>query len=243
MHNPAQTASPDVNAPTWTHAGRVLALYQRVAKEPAPRRVTQLQAVANYGLAGDKHAVPHSPRQLLLADAQTYRNFQLPEAALRENLLIDFSTAALASGTLLRIGAEVVVWITFHCEPCSLLERRCPGTLEAIGKHRGALARVVRGGLIGEGDAMELALSSMPAISDDWQTRVLWVAGSIPAGQHISYRLLAEMAGVASGYCRAFPKVLARLPREVAGRVHSAAGAQPGPTWNGAALFDTSRFI
>jgi MOSC domain-containing protein YiiM len=241
MLNPTQAAVANVNALPWTHAGQVLGLYQRVAKEAAPRRVTQLQAVAHYGLVGDKHASLHSPRQLLLADTATYRDFHLPEAALRENILIDFSAAALASGTLLRIGTEVVLWITFHCEPCGLLERRCPGTLKSIGQRRGVLARVVRGGCIHPGDAITSAASGMPAISDDWQARVLWVARSIPAGQQISYRLLAEMAGVASAYCRAFPKVLARLPAEIARRVHSAARAQPGPAWNGAELFDTSR--
>lgn len=243
MHKPAQANTPDMNTLPWSPAGQVLALYQRVAKEPAPRRVTQVQAVAHYGLVGDKHALPHSPRQLLLADVATYQDFHLPEAALRENMLIDFSAADLASGTLLRIGAEVVLWITFHCEPCSLLERRCPGTLKAIGQRRGVLARVVRGGVVQQGDAICTAASGMPAISGDWQARVLWVAQSVPAGQHISYRLLAEMAGVASGYCRAFPKVLARLAPEVASRVHSAASAQPGPTWNGAELFDTSGHI
>jgi MOSC domain-containing protein YiiM len=240
-HLPGQAIAAALNALPWTQAGQVLGLYQRVAKEPGPRRVAQLQALAHHGLAGARHAAPHSPRQLLLADAASYRDFQLPEAALRENILVDFSTAALASGSLLRLGAEVVLWTTFHCEPCSLLERRCPGTLKAIGQHRGMLARVVQGGLVRQGDAIGVVPSAMPAISNEWQARVVWVVLSIPAGQHLSYRMLAEMAGVASVYCRAFPKLLAQLPADIASRVHSTASAPPGPMWDGAELFDTRR--
>lgn len=196
--------------------------------------------MANYGILGDRHACPHSPRQLLIAGDATYDTFGLPEATLRENLRVDFSTTDLRSGDLLRIGSEVVLWLTFHCEPCSLLERRHPGTVKTIGKHRGMLARVLRGGSFGVGDEVLLARASLPAISDDWQARVLSVACAVPAGHYIVYRQLAEMAGVANAYCRAFPKVLSRLPVEVSSRVVGAANALPGPQWNGAELFDVA---
>jgi len=229
--------------PGWQSVGSVQALYSRVAKATEPRRLLSVDAMANYGIAGDRHACPHSPRQLLIAGDVAYDKFGLTEAALRENLRVDFSTTELSSGGLLRIGSEVVLWLTFHCEPCRQLERRHPGTVQTIGKHRGMLARVLRGGALGVGDEILLARASLPAISDDWRVRVLGVACAVPAGHYIVYRQLAEMAGVANAYCRAFPKVLSRLPVEVSSRVLGAANALPGPRWNGAELFDVAHFF
>ena len=226
--------------PSWQYVGSVQAVYSRISKEPEPRRQIRVDAMANYGIVGDRHASPHSPRQLLIAGDAVYERFGLHEATLRENLRVDFSTANLRSGDLLRIGSDVVLWLTFYCEPCSLLERRHAGIVKTIGKHRGMLARVLRGGSIGVGDKVLFNRASIPAISDDWQTRVLSVACAVPAGHYIVYRQLAEMAGVANAYCRAFPKVLSRLPVEVSSRVVGAANALPGPRWNGAELFDVS---
>ncbi|MCZ8073931.1 MAG: MOSC domain-containing protein [Paucibacter sp.] len=203
----------------------------------------KLQAMANYGIVGDRHACPHSPRQLLIGGSPAYERFGLADATLRENLRVDFSTADLRSGDLLRLGSEVVLWLTFHCEPCSLLERRQPGIVKTIGKHRGMLARVLRGGTVGLGDGISLTRASVPAISEDWQTRVIGVARAVPAGHFIVYRQLAEMAGVANAYCRAFPKLLSRLPVDVSSRVIGAARSLPGPLWNGAELFDVAQHL
>lgn len=222
----------------WQSIGAVQAAYSRVGKEPEPRRLARIDAMTNYGIVGDRHACMHSPRQLLIAADTAYELFGLPEATLRENLRINYPTTELRSGDVLRVGSEVVLWLTFHCEPCSLLERRSAGIVKMIGKHRGMLARVLRGGSFSVGDEVSLARASLPAMSDDWQARVLGVACAVPSGQYIVYRQLAEMAGVANAYCRAFPKVLSKLPAEVSSRVVGAASALPGPRWSGAELFD-----
>lgn len=222
----------------WQAIGSVQAAYSRVGKEPEPRRVLKADTIANYGVVGDRHACPHSPRQLLVAGDVAYEKYGLLETTLRESLRIDFSTADLGSGDLLRLGSEVVLWLTFHCEPCSQLERRHPGIVKTIGKHRGILARVLRGGSFGIGDEVLLNRGSLPAMSDDWQARVLGVACAVPAGHYIVYRQLAEMAGVANAYCRAFPKVLSKLPADVSRRIVGATSALPGPRWSGAELFD-----
>lgn len=228
---------------TWQSIGSVQAAYSRVAKEAEPRQVMRVETIANYGIVGDRHACPHSPRQLLIAGDPGYERFGLVGTTLRENVRIDFSTADLRSGDLLRIGPEVVLWLTFHCEPCSLLERRNPGIVKNIGKHRGMLARVLRGGSFSLGDEISLARALLPAMSDDWQARVLGVACAVPAGHYIVYRQLAEMAGVANAYCRAFPRVLSRLPADVSSRVIGATSALPGPRWSGAELFDVTHHL
>lgn len=227
----------------WQTIGSVQAAYSRAAKGVKPRSLLRVDAVANHGIVGDRHACPHSPRQLLIAGNAAYDQFGLPEATLRENLRIDCSTSHLLSGDLLRLGSDVVLWLTIQCEPCGLLERRQPGTVKTIGKHRGMLARVLRGGSFGVGDEVSLVRSSLPAMSDDWQARVLGVACAVPAGQYIAYRQLAELAGVANAYCRAFPKVLARLPVDISSRVVSAATSLPGPRWSGTELFAVEQYF
>jgi len=231
------------DAANWREIGAVQSLSIRSPKESAPRREKQIQAITNYGLVGDKHASLYSPRQLLLAGLDAYRQFDLPRAALRENLLIDFSVENLRSGDLLWIGSGVVLWMTFHCEPCSLLERRCPGTLTSIGRQRGMLARALHGGEMREGDSVRILRSSIPALSDDWRKRVLNVVQAIPPQHYITYRQLAELAGVATAYCRAFPRLLSQLPTELASRVRSGATLAAGRKWGGAELFDVSGYL
>ncbi|MET1116656.1 MAG: MOSC domain-containing protein [Comamonas sp.] len=223
-------------AARWQPLGSLESLHIRVGKEAAPRPVATAQAIAGFGLVGDRHASPRSPRQLLLAGSEAYQRWGLPALALRENLLVDFSTAQLSSGDLVRVGNEVILWMTFLCEPCSLLERRCPGTLKTIGAHRGMLARVVRAGTLRPGDEVAVCRARAPVFSADWQGRVLQVARAVPENFRISHRQLAELAGVHTAYCRAFPRVLSRLPAELAGRV----GSEPTgmPQWSGAELFD-----
>jgi hypothetical protein len=221
----------------WQVMGSLQSLHIRAANEAAPQAVTSAQAIAGLGLAGDRHASACSPRQLLLAGDCAYQRWNLPVAALRENLRVDFSTAQLASGDLLRVGSEVVLWMTFLCEPCGLLERRCPGTLKTIGAQRGMLARVLRAGPMRAGDEIAVRRAGAPVFSDDWPERVLQVARAVPEGHSISYRQLAQMAGVHTAYCRAFPRVLARLPPAVARRVVSEA-QMTGATWSGAGFFD-----
>lgn len=224
----------------WQPLGTLQSLRIRAGKEPAPRAVTTAQAVAGFGLAADRHASPLSPRQLLLAGSPAYQRWGLAPASLRENLLVDFSTAQLDSGDLVRIGSEVILWITFVCEPCSLLERRCPGTLKTIGADRGMLARVLQGGALRQGDAIAVCRGAAPVFSDDWRERVLQVVRAMPTNCAISHRQLAQLAGVHTAYCRAFPRVLSRLPADVASRVGGEAGKNAASAWSGAELFDIS---
>lgn len=225
----------------WQPLGALQSVHIRVGKEPAPRPVATAQAIAGFGLVGDRHASPLSPRQLLLAGGPAYERGGMPPASLRENLRVDFSTGQLNSGDLVRIGSKAILWMTFVCEPCNLLERRCPGTLKTIGADRGMLARVLRGGELRVGDDIAVRRAAAPVFSDDWQQRILHVARAVPEGFWISHRQLAQMAGVHTAYCRAFPRVLSRLPAQVARRVGSDAGMGAALPWNGAGLFDISR--
>lgn len=216
--------------------GRVQALMVRPGLRDAPCAVSSVDAIAGLGLAGDAHADPLSPRQVLLAGAPAYARHGLPAHTLRENLLLDIDTAALFSGMLLRVGPHAVLRLMFACEACGYLDARQPGVAAAIGRARGMLARVVRGGTIGAGDPVALLPKTLAAWDDDWRVRVAAVLTRVPQGMVVDYRQLAQLAGVQPVYCRTFP----RLARSL-GLGHAAvpvAGRRDLPRWQGDGLFD-----
>ena len=230
--------APDAALPhAWRPLGRVEGLRVRAAGSDAPVEAGTVEAIEGKGFAGDRHADALSPRQLLVAGTDVYRALGLPVATLRENLLVDFGTADLASGRLLRLGEDVVLWLTFQCEPCPRLERHQAGFAKAAHRHRGMLARVLRGGTVRVGDPVADMASSIPPLSDDWRARVAAVLLAVPPDQVISFRQLARLAGVAPTYCRAFPRLLGKLPPAVGGRARSGESATAAGGWSGAALF------
>jgi hypothetical protein len=213
---------------------RALALRSAGARTPAP--VELACAEAGLGFGGDVHADPLSPRQLLLAGAPAYARHGLAPLTLRENVLLDVETAGLASGTLLRVGSDAVLWLTFHCEACSYLDARHPGIAQRIGRDRGVLARVVRGGTIRVGDPVVALPDGCPVWSDDWRERVATILAQVPAGMVVEYRHLARLAGIQPVYCRTFP----RLTRSL-GYAQAATpmfGRPELPRWAGHGLFD-----
>lgn len=218
--------------------GHIKALALRTKAGSPPRQVACADAIEARGLLGDAHAGRLSPRQLLLAGEGVYRDFALPMHALRENLLLDAETAGLASGSVLRIGSDVLLRLMFQCEACGKLDACRPALSRDIGLRRGVLARVLRGGVIRPGDAVRDEGLLLPAWSDDWRARVIQVLDAVPPGSVIEYRDLARLAGIASTYCRGFPRMIARLGPAYANKAVPAQSALPYPRWRGDGLFD-----
>jgi hypothetical protein len=216
--------------------GQVRGLALRPAGTRASLAVDSVHALAGHGLAGDKHADPFSPRQLLLAGSDAYRDLSLPAHALGENLQLDVDTARLASGAVLRIGGEALLRLMFQCEPCGTLDGFQAGLSGRIGARRGMLARVLAGGTIRPGDRILDTGCLLPAWSDDWRERVAQVLNAVPDGMVLTYARLALLAGVQSSYCRAFPRLLKSLGH--ADKALSAQAAQGLHCWDGAGLFD-----
>jgi MOSC domain-containing protein YiiM len=220
------------------HIGTITALSIRPGHAAAPHRVDAADAIAGSGLAHDAHADPLSPRQVLLAGAATYAELGLPPLALRENLLLDLDTARLRSGTMLRVGDGVLLRLMFQCEACGKLDSYRQGLAHALGPRRGMLARVVQGGVIREGDPVRELAARLPAWSDDWRVRVRRVLDAAPADAVIDYAQLARLAGVQSSYCRAFPRMLAKLGPGYAGKAVARQAAPTLARWLGDGLFD-----
>lgn len=216
-------------------------LYLRSDKAMPPKECHVLSFISGKGIDTDCHAHPLSPRQVLIALSDTYANFDLPINTLRENILLqsntDLDPSHLESGDTLSHHGGVKLRITFPCEPCGRLNRTRQNLCRDIGKQRGWLARVVSGGVLRPGDRLQLTKSVYPQFSDDWHERVTAVARLLPENRSLSYLNLALLAGVAKGYCRAFPRLLRtnHLPTERI--VPSSIFPTPFPEWNGAELF------
>jgi hypothetical protein len=220
------------------NAGSVRALAWRPAAAVPPVPAASLRLLAGVGIRDDVHADPLSPRQLLLAGSAAYEAFALPAHALRENLLIDFDTACLGSGTVLQVGDRVRLRMMFQCEACGQLDAVAPRLAQRIGNRRGVLARVLTGGVIRQGDLVRELGVLEPAWPDDWRERVRQVLDAAPDGTVIEYRHLARLAGIQSSYCRAFPRLLARLGERYAAKAVAAQSPLALPRWDGAGLFD-----
>lgn len=220
--------------------GYVEALATRAPGARRPAAVDGAQALAGHGLAGDRHADPLSPRQLLLASAAAYADLALPAHALGENLLVDADTARLRSGTVLRVGDDVLLRLMFQCEACGYLDAYRPGVSAAIGRRRGVLARVLAGGMIRPGDRILDTGCALPAWSDDWRERVAQVLQAVPDGMVLTYTRLALLAGVQSTYCRAFPRLLKSLG--YADGALSAQAAAGRRCWDGEGLFGDAAY-
>ena len=112
-------------------------------------------AIAGRGLEGDRHARPGSGRQVLLMDAAVLAEEGLAPGVLRENLTIEgIGVDALAPGTRLRLGAEVLLSVHGPCAPCAFIEGVRPGLRAKLEGRRGTLATVEAGGTVRVGDAV-----------------------------------------------------------------------------------------
>lgn len=230
-------APPDSARGAPAALGRIMGLVVRGDRSVVPHAVTAAHAVAGTGFEGDMHADTLSPRQLLLAGAPAYRRHGLAPGTLRENILLDVDTAALPSGTLLRLGSAVVVRLTFHCEACGYLDARRPGLARTIGRERGVLARVVHGGTVREGDSVTRLDATEPPWPDDWRDRVARILAQVPEGMVLEYRQLARLAGIQAVYCRALPALARKLG--FADRAVAQHALPALPRWTGDAIFET----
>jgi MOSC domain-containing protein YiiM len=93
---------------------------------------------------------------VLLVDVETLGVFQLAPGIIRENITTEgLDVNGLAIGQKLRAG-EVELEVSAVCDPCEQIEALRPGLQAEMQGRRGMLCRVLRGGSIRRGDAIEL---------------------------------------------------------------------------------------
>ena len=113
------------------------------------------EIVADVGLAGCAHARSSTDRQVLIMDIETLDALGLSAGIIRENITTEgINVNGLEPGARLRIG-EAVLQVAMPCTPCSLMDKIRPGLRKEIRGRRGMLCRVLRGGTIRIGDAIE----------------------------------------------------------------------------------------
>ena len=120
------------------------------------REVAEARALPDWGLEGCAHARSGSKRQVLLMDSETLTEMALLPGQVKENVVTQgLNLRALAKGQRLRLG-EALLELTVPCSPCGYIESLRPGLEAQMRGKRGMLFRVIEGGLIRPGDAIQL---------------------------------------------------------------------------------------
>lgn len=149
-------------------AGRLTWIGLRPDASQPPRSVARATAVVGQGLDGDHfRGLPGGAgtRQVTLVDAADLlavgRELGTDEAVdpglVRRNLVVQGLALSTLRGRRLRVGADVLLEVTGGCPPCRKMELALgPGGRAALHRRGGLTARVLAGGEVRVGDAVEV---------------------------------------------------------------------------------------
>lgn len=130
-------------------------LFRAPKRRLSMEEVEAVEVVADLGFAACAHARKGGNRQVLLVDKETLEAMDLHPGIIRENITTEgLNVNGLALGQRLRIGT-VLLQVSAVCTPCDQLEKVRPGLRREIYGRRGMLCRVVEGGTICAGDAIQ----------------------------------------------------------------------------------------
>jgi MOSC domain-containing protein YiiM len=133
----------------------VHSLFRAPNKRLPMEDLPEIQVVSDSGLEGCAHARPGRKRQVLLVDKETLDAMDLQPGILRENITTNgLNVNSLAIGQQLRVG-ETRLEVSEICTPCDQMEKIRPGLRRELWGRRGMLCRVIEGGIIRRGDAIE----------------------------------------------------------------------------------------
>jgi hypothetical protein len=193
---------------------RVLKLSIKTAPNTPMLPCDRLTLKRDFGIQGDRSACSGSPRQVLIVDLRSLNDFGLQPGDLHENILVDADVETVQSGHILQMGSALIR-PTFHCEPCTKLERLRRGLAKQLSGRRGVLGMVVRDGTIAIGDSAIATKYTLPALPDDTKGRFYEFVARIPAGSVVRTSDLLLAMGVAKAYYRAIPALLKKAPPEL----------------------------
>jgi MOSC domain-containing protein YiiM len=115
----------------------------------------RIRAIEGQGLEGCAHANPPM-REVLFASKDHLDSVGVEPGAIRENITVEGDDVqSWPVGQQVRVG-EASFEITMVCDPCHRMDELRQGLRGQLEGKRGMLARVVEGGEIAVGDAIEL---------------------------------------------------------------------------------------
>jgi MOSC domain-containing protein YiiM len=131
----------------------------RAPKRRSPmEQLDEVHIITDKGLEGCRHGRPGSNRQVLLVDRETLEALDLPPGIIRENITSEgLNVNGLAIGQQLKIG-EARLEVSEVCTPCGQIEQLRSGLRKEMRGRRGMLCRVIEGGTVRAGDAIEKLL-------------------------------------------------------------------------------------
>ncbi|TWT21356.1 MOSC domain-containing protein [Luteimonas marina] len=146
----------------FPRAGEVRWIGLRPARDVPMREVGVVEAQAGGGLAGDRYQGGSGKRGITLIQAEHLPviaalsgHAAIAPATLRRNLVVSGIALAALRGNRFRIG-DVLLEGTDACDPCSRMEDALgPGGYNAMRGMGGLCARILEGGALRVGDAVE----------------------------------------------------------------------------------------
>ncbi|WP_394004770.1 MOSC domain-containing protein [Luteimonas sp. WGS1318] len=162
MRNPPPDSDLHALMTQFPRAGRVDWIGLRAARDMPIRAVERAVAVAGVGLEGDRYAGGSGKRGVTLIQAEHLPaiaalsgHAEVTPVTLRRNLVVSGIALIALKGRRFRIG-EVVLEGAAPCDPCSKMEAALgPGGYNAMRGMGGLCARVIAGGALKIGDAVE----------------------------------------------------------------------------------------
>ena len=149
----------------FPRAGTLEWIGVRAARRAPVSAVATIEAIAGYGLAGDHYASKsNGKRQVTLIQAEHLEAVakilgtrEVPAGSVRRNLVVSGINLYALRDRKFRIGT-VLLEGSGPCEPCSRMEEVLgPGGYNAMRGHGGITARILQGGSLRAGDAVEVA--------------------------------------------------------------------------------------
>ena len=147
---------------TLPRAGKVEWIGLRPARDEAMIATGTVEAIAGAGLVGDRYKGGSGKRGITLIQAEHLpaiaalaQRPDLTPALLRRNVVVSGIPLVALKQRRFRIGTAVFEG-TEECDPCSRMEDALgPGGYNAMRGHGGLCARIVEGGIVRVGDAVE----------------------------------------------------------------------------------------
>ncbi|WP_345301402.1 MOSC domain-containing protein [Lysobacter hankyongensis] len=146
----------------FPRAGTVRWIGLRPARDVPMRAVELAEAIAGKGLRGDRYGSGSGKRGITLIQAEHLPAIAalagldaLEPSTLRRNVVIAGLPLIALKGRRFRIG-DAICEGTSPCDPCSRMEAALgPGGYNAMRGHGGLCARILEGGTLRIGDAVE----------------------------------------------------------------------------------------